>query len=446
MFALALASSLGRAGAHDENIHAGVEFQVNGLTTGNQISTSAAMDADGDFVVVWQNIRDAVITIFGRRYSRTGDAIAGEFQISDYTTEAASRPWVAAEPGGDFVVVWEQSNRDDYGYGVFARRYSTTGGAIGLDFQVNQMTAGSQRFPKVAADADGDFVTVWESQNIVGRRFSSSGTPLGGDFLINELSTMGGSEPAIAMDADGDFVVVWSNFFGAFGRRFSSAGAPLTADFQINTFTVGGGLEAEVAAETNGDFVVVWESMHDGYDRGIFARRFSSTGAAMGSDFQVNTRTQGQERFPSVTSDADGDFVVTWGSYGQDGSSGGVFAQRYSSAGARVGAEFQVNSYTTGGQGQPAIASDADGDFIVAWLDSSRDGEVSGVFAQLFDDPILADVDGNGVADPLTDGVLLLRYLFGFRGLTLVSGAVDLLGCKRCNVPMIEGYLFEITN
>ena len=34
------------------------------------------------------------------------------------------------------------------------------------------------------------------------------------------------------------------------------------------------------------------------------------------------------------------------------------------------------------------------------------------------------DIDGNGNSDALTDGLLVLRYLFGFRGDTLVNGAV----------------------
>ena len=54
--------------------------------------------------------------------------------------------------------------------------------------------------------------------------------------------------------------------------------------------------------------------------------------------------------------------------------------------------------------------------------------------------PILLDVDGDGSADALTDGVLLLRYLFGFRGATLVAG-VDLGGCTRCDATAIEAYL-----
>ena len=53
------------------------------------------------------------------------------------------------------------------------------------------------------------------------------------------------------------------------------------------------------------------------------------------------------------------------------------------------------------------------------------------------------DVDGNGVSDPLTDGLLALRYMFGFTGAVLVTGAVDLDGCTRCTAQAIEDYLAD---
>ena len=49
------------------------------------------------------------------------------------------------------------------------------------------------------------------------------------------------------------------------------------------------------------------------------------------------------------------------------------------------------------------------------------------------------DVDGNGTADALTDGLLLIRYLFGFSGGTLIEGAVG-GGCTRCNADEIAEY------
>jgi hypothetical protein len=50
------------------------------------------------------------------------------------------------------------------------------------------------------------------------------------------------------------------------------------------------------------------------------------------------------------------------------------------------------------------------------------------------------DIDGDGEATPLTDGLLVARYLFGFRGAALV---VDALGddCTRCDPESIETYL-----
>ncbi len=51
------------------------------------------------------------------------------------------------------------------------------------------------------------------------------------------------------------------------------------------------------------------------------------------------------------------------------------------------------------------------------------------------------DIDGDGEQLPLTDGSLLLRYLFGFTGATLTTGAVDMTDCTRCTAPAIEAYI-----
>ena len=62
-----------------------------------------------------------------------------------------------------------------------------------------------------------------------------------------------------------------------------------------------------------------------------------------GAEFQVNSYTTGYQGFPAVASDENGNFVVAWSS-GQDGSGFGVFGQRFSAAGLPQGGEFQVNS------------------------------------------------------------------------------------------------------
>ena len=52
------------------------------------------------------------------------------------------------------------------------------------------------------------------------------------------------------------------------------------------------------------------------------------------------------------------------------------------------------------------------------------------------------DIDGDGDSKPLTDGLLLIRYLFGFSGDALINGAVG-LEATRNSAEEIEAYISE---
>ena len=52
---------------------------------------------------------------------------------------------------------------------IEGQRYDGLGVPDGGEFQVNTYTTGKQRLPSIGADADGNFVVVWDS-------FGSSGT------------------------------------------------------------------------------------------------------------------------------------------------------------------------------------------------------------------------------------------------------------------------------
>jgi uncharacterized repeat protein (TIGR01451 family) len=53
------------------------------------------------------------------------------------------------------------------------------------------------------------------------------------------------------------------------------------------------------------------------------------------------------------------------------------------------------------------------------------------------------DIDGNGIADALTDGLLVIRRLFGLTGSTLTQNAIG-IGAKRNNAMAIDGYLQQL--
>ena len=52
----------------------------------------------------------------------------------------------------------------------------------------------------------------------------------------------------------------------------------------------------------------------------------------------------------------------------------------------------------------------------------------------------MLDIDGNGIPDALTDGILVMRYLFDFRGDTLIDGAVA-PGAPRDTAAEIEDFI-----
>jgi len=53
------------------------------------------------------------------------------------------------------------------------------------------------------------------------------------------------------------------------------------------------------------------------------------------------------------------------------------------------------------------------------------------------------DIDGNGQAEPLTDGLMLIRYMFGMRGVPLIAGAVG-EGATRTTAGQIEAHIRSV--
>ena len=157
-----------------------------------------------------------------------------------------------------------------------------------------------------------------------------------------------------------------------------SAQAPsLAGEFEVNTYTTGTQKVSSVASRGDGSFVVVWESDgQDGSRFGIFGQLFDSVGAKAGPEFPVNTYTTGNQGNPAVAVAPNGDFMVVWQTFvppADGGPRDHVFGQRFhaSAAGAtKVGPEFQVNSDTTGQQIAASVGADALGNFVVVWESS----------------------------------------------------------------------------
>ena len=181
-------------------------------------------------------------------------------------------------------------------------------------------------------------------------------TPSGPEFQVNTYTTGSQIVPQIATDAAGDSVIAWTSSgedgsgYGIYGQRYNPSGAAVGSEFRINSYTTSSQVDPRVAMDANGDFVVVWESQGQeaGGLNGIYAQRYNSAGVAQGTEFHVNSATTTIVILPTIAMDSTGDFVIGWSSLPEDGDGYGVYAQRYNSSGVAQGSEFQVNTFTTG--------------------------------------------------------------------------------------------------
>jgi hypothetical protein len=347
--------------------------------------------------------RAARIESLERRMLLSLSPAGAEFRVNTFTTSDQSIPAIASDSDGDFVVAWDSFVQDGSGRGIYAQRYNAAGVALGGEFRANTFTAGDQRFPAVAMDADGDFVIAWDSAGqdgsltgIYAQRYNAAGVAQGGEFRVNAFTTGEQLLPQVSMDASGNFAIAWQgngsgDTYGVYARRYDAAGRAQGDQFLVNTSTTGSQRNGRAAMDASGDFVVAWSGEGVGDIGGIFAQRYNALGVPQGGEFRANTVTTGTQSAPSVAMDASGDFVVAWtGVYD-------IFAQRYDAAGVAQGGEFRVNTVATGFQTGAAAAMDANGNFLIAWSDAPTFSGTGEAMARSF------TADGVGLPDFLVN-------------------------------------------
>jgi hypothetical protein len=91
-----------------------------------------------------------------------------------------------------------------------------------------------------------------------------------------------------------------------------------------------------------------------------------------------------------------------------------------------------VIRYLFGFSGDALVSGAVDG--------AASRGDAGGIETYLKSAEAQLDIDDDGEAGPLTDGLLLIRYLFGFSGEALVAGAVG-EGAQRKNSDDIAAYI-----
>ncbi|MBH0188103.1 MAG: hypothetical protein HP493_04415 [Nitrospira sp.] len=275
--------------------------------------------------------------------------------------------------GGDDQLTGGGSDTAWYGGLVHEYLFSTEDGVLTLTDR--QATNG---------DEGTDQLTTIEQV-----QFSDARLTVTSERRVNSTTASNQSQSVVTGLADGGYVVTWTSNgqdgsgAGIYAQRYDTAGAVVGGEVRVNTETASIQNEPAVTALTDGGYVVTWTSLDqdEAGTFGIYVQRYDAEGTAVDGEVLVNSTTVDDQFQPAVTGLADGGFVVTWTSSGQDaGGTYGIYAQRYDATGTAVGGEVPVNTEAADDQSDSAVAALADGGYVVTWTSAGQDGFGEGLY------------------------------------------------------------------
>src|SRR3972149_5060973 len=252
LIAGAVLAGVGSA-ASDPGWGAAVSLESNNL---DAVFPQVAVDPRGNAIAVWRQFDGNIDNLTANRYV-AGLGWTGEVLIEAEDAGGANQPQIALDPPGNAMVVWRQSNgtRDS----IMANRH-VAGVAWGTPVYVETDDAGNAGYPQVDADPAGNAVAVWHQSdgtrtNIWANRYAvgAGGGTAGG----METDTAGAaSAPQVAVNAAGNAVAVWYQSDGTrtniWANRYAVGAGWGTAE-RIETDNAGGASDPQVAVDAAGD-------------------------------------------------------------------------------------------------------------------------------------------------------------------------------------------------
>jgi len=390
-------------GVHDEASagDASTEDLVANATSRNNGSdlrerTRVAQLSDGGYVVAWNsyyaagNTRETLL----QRYDIEGNAVGGPQLITTTVSLQGMVNVVGIESGG-YAATWSDWGSDGQYWGVYFKLFDSQGNAITGDIKANVQSVGSQYESSVTQLDNGDVLVVWSTTQtnlsvfeIFMRRYSSTGVALGTEKRVewyNDATTPGTifDQPSVQSLAGGGYIITWQAYRnGIYGQVFDANDNPTTGKFAIASYDLlyRDNHSQEVAALADGGFVVTWDGREADGTYNIYQRRYGSNGVPNGINggaaVLVNSYTAGDQTVPTVTTLDDDGFLITWTSYNQDGSQGGIYAKRFDNAGNVIGNEVQINNTVIGDQRHPDVANIGDNRVVISWTSEVTSGSL----------------------------------------------------------------------
>ena len=292
-----------------------------------------------------------------------------------------------------FLATSEVNNADNDGYGVFFQRYDADGNKIGEPELANTTTQGNQFEADVASLSDGGYVLAWQSDvgdgsgnGIYMQRYDADGNRVGEETQVNTTTQGNQEQVAITGLKDGGYVVSWQsdseNGKDIYLQKFDASGERVGGEIVVNQNVEANQVMPSIDTLADGGFVVTWQS--DGENgQEVYSRVFDINMNAS-NEIHINTSLDGDQTLPSISGLEDGSFVITWISH--DGDKASINLQRFDTEGNPIGDEkvvSELSDFDNYSNVTPEVAGLKDGGFVVVFADKDSDG--SGVYYQRYD-------------------------------------------------------------
>ena len=414
---------------------------------------------DSRILVSWYDGQNtAGSDIYGQFVTSAGELEGIPFIINTTLAENQSKQAIAGLVSGGFVVTWQSLMQDGDLAGIYARVFDESG-VGGEEIAVNTETIGNQVWSHVTARSDGGFVVGWVDakapQQVYLQSYAENGLAQGTNRVvsIDDIKTINNSEKIEFTElSDGSLVAVWDAWNGSrniFGRTFDlstiveTAGDsdgdgvndvedafPYDATETLDTDSDGIGNNADT--DDDGDGVADEGDVFPLDASETLDTDLDGTGNDADPDDDNDGVLDSNDAFPldsTETTDTDSDGTGNNADTDDDGDSV-----------ADSSDAFPLDSTET-------IDTDLDGIGNNADDDDDGDGVLDAVDLYPLDasktNEQLLDIDGNGKVDALTDGLIILRYVFGLRGDVLIGGVVA-SEATRTSAEEIEAYLASL--
>lgn len=288
---------------------------------------------------------------------------------------------IAVDSDGNFVIVWEQIDRTQgppFAADIFVQRFAPDGATLSDPVQVNVDPGNlfDDYGPAVAATANGGFVVGWSSGDVNNnyesvvllRGFDANEAPVGGQFQVSQGTNQYEEEVDIASAPNGSLVVVWTAYNPApeyiFARVYDNTLTSTVSTFQVNTTQNTFQAEPTVGADSNLNFTVAWAS-GDNTNVELFGQQYQADGTVIGNEFSIGPADGANRYDPSLAMTPSGSFVVAY-TREQAGPVEDVAAITYTAAAGVVVGETVLNTSNNEAD-DPRIAIRPDGRFVAVW-------------------------------------------------------------------------------